>query len=332
MQQRVGNRYWIVPKALTESKLKYCKDASMNFECAVANEQSDIVAATAKQNAIIEESAIWTRIEAAHSHVQPENVTGAQYDIDQAKIQAGIDGLIYEDDSGNSLIAGINVFYGEVGLNANSTVGDGSTMTAGYGVGATMTWLNVDGFYVDLQGQYGRNKSDLTSETLGRLATDVDGEGYALSAEIGKKVDLDQNWTATPQAQLTYSSVDFESFTGPFDERISLYDTASLKLRLGIAASRDKIWLDDVAQTQRSHVYAVANLIREFDDQTVVEIDGTKLSSQPDQWTGELGLGFTRNINDDKYSVYGEINVASSLESFATSYRLGGTLGMRLSF
>lgn len=131
------------------------------------------------------------------------------------------------------LMGGVTVHYGQVSTNASSVFGDGSIDTDGYGFGGTLTWLAQNGFYVDGQVQVTWYETDIGSDMLGRsLANDNDGFGYSLSLETGKRIALDGNWSVTPQAQLAYSNVDFDSVTDPFGARVSMDRSESLKGRV----------------------------------------------------------------------------------------------------
>src|SRR5690606_35921829 len=123
----------------------------------------------------------------------------------------------------------------------SSPHGVGEIDSDGFGVGATFTWYGETGFYVDGQGQMTWYGSDLKSKTAGQsLAEGHDGFGYALSLESGKRVDLDEGLTLTPQAQLVYSSVDFDSFTDPLSGgQVELGDGDSLRGRLGVALDHE---------------------------------------------------------------------------------------------
>lgn len=64
------------------------------------------------------------------------------------------------------------------------------------------------------------------------LADSNNGFGYTFSAESGKRIAINESWSVTPQAQLTYSSVDFDSFNDAFDARVSLDKGDSLQGRI----------------------------------------------------------------------------------------------------
>lgn len=178
-------------------------------------------------------------------------------------------------------MGGVTVHYGQVSTNASSVFGDGSIDTDVYGFGGTLTWLAQNGFYVDDQVQVTWYETDIGSDTLGRsLANDNDGFGYSLCLETGKRIALDGNWSVTPQAQLAYSNVDFDSFTDPFGARVSMDRSESLKGRVGVAAEYQNAWQDASGRMTRSNVYGLANLYHEFLDGSDVDVAGVNFANE----------------------------------------------------
>lgn len=313
MQQRVGNRYWgVVDENEGEAS---CGALTTTYNCPV-----------------IEGQGVWTRIEGLHSRLDPSSSTSAtRYDVDLWKLQAGVDGLLHEADDGSLLIGGLNLQYGRAWSDVSSVFGRGGIGTTGYGLGATLTWLDENGFYVDGQATATWFDSDLSSRTAGStLADGSRGFGYALSVETGKKIALDDEWTTTPQFQLMYSHVRFDAFDDEFGARVSSDRGESLIGRLGITADREHNWLDDDGKLRRTHLYGIANLYYEFLDGSEVNVAGVGFASRNDRLWGGIGLGGSYNWDDDKYSVYGEVSANTSLESFGDSYSIQGTVGLRL--
>ena len=75
--------------------------------------------------------------------------------------------------------------------------------------------------YVDGQAQVTWFDSDLSSRQLGDdLASGNKGFGYAFGVEAGRRIELNPDWTITPQGQLYYASVDFDDFTDPTGARV----------------------------------------------------------------------------------------------------------------
>ena len=114
------------------------------------------------------------------------------------------------------------------------------------------------------------------------------------------------------------------------DERVTLRDGDSLTGRLGIAAQRERSWLDEAGSTRRVDFHTIANLNYEFLDGTRVGVSGTPLTSHAEPLTGGIGFGGSYNWNDDAHSLYGTASARTNLSgSFAKSYELETTIGFR---
>ncbi|WP_273795040.1 autotransporter outer membrane beta-barrel domain-containing protein [Brucella intermedia] len=318
LQQRVGNRYWSGPGAL---------------QIAQGDGPGTELPPSPEKENIIQENGVWGRIVGFQLTIDPDrSTTGAHSKLDIFKLQAGIDGLLHEDEVGK-LIGGITAHYGHGRSRIASFYGDGKIDTNAYGFGATLTWYGHEGFYIDAQGEASWFDSDLSSLLANRPLTDGNkGFGYALSIDTGKRLYRDYDWTLTPQAQLVYSSVDFDDFTDTFGAPVSLDRSNSLRGRLGLSVDRERAWVDDDGFINRLHGYGIANLYYEFLGDRRVDVAETAFLNHDERFWGGLGLGFSRNWEDDKYSVYGEGLVTTSMQNFGDSYSLKGVLGVRVRF
>ena len=164
------------------------------------------------------------------------------------------------------------------------------------------------------------------------VAKGLNGFGYALSLEAGQKVNLDNGWSTTPQLQLVYSSVDFDSFTGPNGEKVSLSDGDSLKGRAGLTLDHEASWQASNGTTSRSHLYGIGNLTYEFLDGSTVSVSGTDLKQAQDRLWGGLGLGGSYAWDNDAYTLHGEASLNTSLANFADSTSLNGTIGIDIAW
>lgn len=318
LQQRSGNRFWSGGGA------------------GVVSQGADAVSEPAElaEGSKTEGQGMWGRIEGVRASIDPDlSTTSAEYDYSIFKMQTGVDFGLAETESG-SLVGGLTAHYGHASADVSSALSDGSISTNGYGFGGNLTWYGANGIYVDTQGQVTWYDSDLRSEDLGSLAEGNDGFGYALSIEGGKRIDIGNGLTITPQAQLTYSDVDFDDFTQQVGGRdiatVSLLDGDSLRGRVGVSLDSETSWQADNGTLSRRHLYGIANLYHEFLDGTAVSLSGVALDNRSDRFWGGLGAGATFNWNDDKYSLYGEGSVNTSLADFGDSYDLKGTVGFRL--
>lgn len=305
LQQRLGNRSW--------------SDGS--------------VTADAPPNADTAGRGIWGRILGRHTSIDPrDSTTRANYDADIWQLQVGADGQLYSGDLGD-LIGGFSVRYGTISADVSSSSGGGSINSTGYGVGGSMTWHGKTGFYLDAQANATWYDSDLSSSTAGTsLISGNDGFGYAFGLEAGQQMALDTNWSVTPQAQLTYSAIDYDDFTDAFGSTVSLTEAHNLRGRLGISVDYEDNWIDGTGQTSRLHGYGIANLYYDFQSNSDVRLSGVKLASEQDPLWGGLGLGGTYNWSNNKYALYGEATVDTSLNNFGDSYTLTGRIGLNVKF
>ena len=314
LQQRVGNRYW---------------DGAAN---PVIEQGADAIGtplvSSEEAGTAIDQRGIWGRIEGAHSRLEP-NGSGMKQDINTYLMQAGVDGQFYEGESGK-LIGGITGQYGNAHSDISSRQSDGDVETQGWGLGGTLTWYGDHGFYVDTQAQANWYDNDFNSTTANKsLANGRKGFGYALSAETGQRFDLNNNWSLTPQAQLMWSSIRFDGFSDVFGTAVALNDGDSLTGRIGISADYRNAWRDANGQLTRTSVYGIANLYQEFLGDMSVKVAGTTFGTGDDKTWGGLGAGGTYAWADDKYALYGEGSINTSLTNFADSYSLKATIGFR---
>nr|WP_261334175.1 autotransporter outer membrane beta-barrel domain-containing protein [Rhizobium leguminosarum] len=271
---------------------------------------------------------IQTRIGGNRSHFEPEgSTTGTDYEVSSWTLQAGVDGMLRESEAG-ALIGGINFHMNTASADISSRFGKGDIDTTGYGFDGTLTWYGKSGFYVDTQAAVTWYDSDLKSSTLQTsLADGNDGLGYGFSVEAGQRIALTSQWSLTPQAQLAYSSVRFDSFTDAYGADVSLDDGDSLTGRLGVSADFDSEWKDASGKTSRSTVYGIANLYYDFLDGSDVDVSGTSVVSENQALWGGLGVGGSLTWSDERYAAHGEAFARTSLKDFGDSSAAGAKVG-----
>jgi fibronectin-binding autotransporter adhesin len=308
LQQRVGNRAWSGAGAVGPAGL------------------------TRSAPAVVERTGVWARIVGAHAAIEPDEATsGARYEANHWLLQGGFDVGLHDSEAGR-LVAGLSGHYGEVDANIFSSLGDGAIDAQGYGVGGTLTWYGQSGFYVDGQARATWLDADLDPAAVATPVSGIDGFGYGLSLEAGMRLGIDAHVSVTPQAQLTYAEVDFDSFTDDsFGTRVSLDDGDTLTGRLGISADIEQAWRDDAGRVERLHLYGIANLFYGFDAKTTVDVSGTGFESEVERLWGGLGAGATLNFADDAFSLYGEAAMRASLAD-PDSYVITGTAGVRVAW
>lgn len=306
LQQRVGNRYRGGSDATARAGMAY-----------------------AQLDGAAPESPVWARVEGRHATMQPSTTSGSTYQADQLKVQTGIDGLALENDKGK-LIVGLTAQYGTVAADVASVFGNGKIRADGYSTGATLTWYGDSGFYVDSQAQTTWYNANLTSALTGTMAHGNDGFGYAFGVEGGRRFGVANGFSLTPQAQLVYSAVNFDTFFDRFGARVSLGRGDSLLGRVGLSLDHQRTWRDEAGRLTRSDVYGIANLHYEFLDGAVVNVSGASLANANDRLWGSIGAGGTYSWADGRYAVYGEVSYNTSLSPAGDSHSYKGAGGFRV--
>lgn len=283
---------------------------------------------------------VWMRVEGMKGYYEPDldsnKGSTSSYRLRFSRVNVGVDMPIYENADGSRLLAGINGNMSRAWSDIDSIHGSGDITTTGYGLGATLTWYNHNGFYTDAQAWHNWFKSDIDSNTI---TTDLDqvkgnhAKGYALSLEVGRIFDLNQHWSLTPQAQIAYSRVNFDSFTDIQNSIIiNEKDYVGLEGRLGLALNYEKSHLDSSGKMRRNKLYILGNIHQEFKGDSTVSISGVDYESKMNNTWVSVGVGGSHNWDNDRFSIYGELSLASSTKKFGEEYELAGEIGLRIAF
>ncbi len=325
LQQRTGNRIW--PNT-DPAETIWCKDPARNYRCKVDGAQASVYA---NGGPVIHGAGAWGRFGGQYSSYDPSGAAGSAYTQRIGFMQAGYEGVVYENSAGEAtfgLYGTIGTARADVELTRDPVTGkarSGRISTTGYGVGANLTWLGNNGFYVDAIGQYTWYDSDLST----KAGSNNHGWSSALSLEAGKRFELGSGWAVVPQAQLAWTHVDFESFTDIYGNRNELGAGDSLKGRVGLRLEKLDSWKSADGQLRRMQLYGIANLTYEFLGDTKVDVAGASFAQSRRKLWGELGAGGTYSWND-KWSVYGEASYATALsKGFGDDYTVKGTAGIR---
>lgn len=91
--------------------------------------------------------------------------------------------MLLSEGAGGTWVIGASLFSGSSDLQATSSIGDGIVATDAHGAGVTATWNASGSFYSDLQLEFSRFESDISSSTLGLLASGVEGKGRFASID-----------------------------------------------------------------------------------------------------------------------------------------------------
>lgn len=207
---------------------------------------------------------------------------------------------------------GYDKAFGSWHYGAAISYNDGETSYAeGYGENDSTslslygTWLGDHGQYTDIVLKEGRLNNKYTNHAAaGTTSADYDMWGTSISAEYGQKLDLQDGWFVTPQAQLTYMRIGSENYTaqvtttaGTQSMQVRQDALDSFVGRIGLEAGK--------SFSDKGSFYAKASLLHEFagDADTYLNLNGLSNSYSQDlgdTWY-EAGFGINYKLTDSSY-------------------------------
>ncbi|MCI5076309.1 autotransporter outer membrane beta-barrel domain-containing protein [Oricola sp.] len=267
--------------------------------------------------------AFWGRVSGSHSEFTPSSITDAAFDQSIWRIEAGVDGILEDGDDG-TVVAGFSVEYADGRSDVTSPSGAGDITSRGAVAGISLTALQNDGSYADLQARLGYSDNDLSSDAWGSLANGVNAVGGALSLEIGQKFRMGDGWSITPQTQVSGTVVHMDGFTGPVGEDVSFADAMNVAWRNGLSVD----W-SGASAGGTATLHGIANLVYTLAGDSTATVSGFDLeSSSSDNLSGEIGLGGTHHWGD-RFALTGQVLAAKGFGDGADEgYRFSGSVSL----
>lgn len=214
----------------------------------------------------------------------------AKYGAQGVKNQYNYYQLGYDHKSADDWILGGAFTYTD-GEN-NLVGGNGTNKNTGFAVYGSN--LRDDGSFIDLIAKYAHMKNDF--DTIGGVGIgEYSTNGYALSAEYGKRFQQDGFWIE-PQAELTYGKVSSADFTTSEGAKVHQDSLDSLVGRLGFSLGKD---------VKAGNVYVRASYLYDFKGDVAMRMSNGVASDTYDQDLGgswwEFGVGTNLNFGKDMH-------------------------------
>lgn len=174
--------------------------------------------------------------------------------------------------------------------------GSGENQSTGFTVYGT--YVADDGQYIDLSAKYARldNEFDVFGRSGIESTGDYRNNGYAFSAEYGKRIEAGNDFWVEPQVQLTYGHLSSANYTTSRNVRVTQDAMDSVVGRLGFAAGKD---------SGAGNVYVKASYLYDFDGDTSVTMSKSGQSQSYEQDLGggwfEVGIGTNINLSETSH-------------------------------
>ncbi|WP_170384272.1 autotransporter outer membrane beta-barrel domain-containing protein [Ruegeria atlantica] len=253
----------------------------------------------------------WVQFRGGFQEAQPESSTsGLDYDSTTFGARAGLDFLAPTGARGQWVL-GATAQFGTLNADVSNANGSGEVDATGYGIGATATWYGNSGTYFDIQGQINRVEADIRSSLAGSLISNETFTAYALSGEVGHRIQVSDRGSLIPQAQLTVARLAGDSFTDDAGNLVDPGTNTATFGRLGLAYEY---------ASANTTAYTLFNLLHDFSGTRSIQVADTTLSSRNDRTFAEIGFGGTVTVGDN-LSLFAEGTYASSLSGDASNNR-----------
>ena len=231
------------------------------------------------------EAGIWARMKRGESESGDMSITN-QYNTYQ---------LGYDEKVGDS-----NWYLGGAisRTEGKSSFSNGSGENQSTGFTVYGTYVGDDGQYVDLSAKYARLDNEF--DVFDRAGMEVNGDyrnnGYAFSAEYGKRIEAGNDFWVEPQVQLTYGHLSSANYTTSNDVKAAQDAMDSVVGRVGFAAGKD---------ISAGNVYVKASYLYDFDGDTSVTMTKNGQSATYEQDLGggwfEFGIGTNINLSETSH-------------------------------
>lgn len=231
------------------------------------------------------EAGIWARMKRGESESGDLDITN-QY----STYQLGYDEKV--GDSNWYIGGAISRTEGK----SSFATGSGENQSTGFTVYGT--YVGDDGQYLDLSAKYARLDNEF--DVFGRDGIETTGDyrnnGYAFSAEYGKRIAAANDFWIEPQVQLTYGHLSSANYTTSRGVEAAQDAMDSVVGRVGFAAGKE-IGAGDV--------YVKASYLYDFDGDTSVTMSKNGQSDTYEQDLGggwfEFGIGTNINISETSH-------------------------------
>lgn len=231
------------------------------------------------------EAGIWARMKRGESESGDLNIKN-QYSTYQ---------LGYDEKVGDS-----NWYLGGAisRTEGKSSFGNGSGENQSTGFTVYGTYVGEDGQYVDLSAKYARldNEFDVFGRDGIESTGDYRNNGYAFSAEYGKRIETGNEFWVEPQVQLTYGHLSSANYTTSRGIKAAQDAMDSIVGRVGFAAGKD---------IGAGNVYVKASYLYDFDGDTSVTMNDGVNSRTYEQDLGggwfEFGIGTNINLSETSH-------------------------------
>ncbi|MEM7776235.1 MAG: hypothetical protein AAF732_11555 [Pseudomonadota bacterium] len=270
------------------------------------------------------DKALWISFAGTRAEHDERSTLGSEVDTDVFGFEIGLDIPVFESDA-SRLILGTSFAWQDADTDIDGLValaGGIDTQAASFTLSAL--WLSSSQFYANGQMRYSTFSSDFSVDGLGRFAPDTNGDGMAVSMEVGKVFDLSDGLTLVPQVQFTHSAVSSDGIADPFGSPFIAFvsDGETTSARAGLMAEH---------VTGGTSLIGSVSYIHAFDNDTSIDFAGTPFITSLAQNRVELTAGAHASVAKNLV-FHGALTAQGAISDFSNDNSYGVTGGVRFNF
>ncbi len=157
----------------------------------------------------------------------------AEYESQTTGLQAGFDFAKQTTPTG-TWVYGFTAQFNSLNTDIKVASTEGELMADGYGVGATATWVGLNGGYLDIQAQYNQMTIDFNVASDTSFIEGQDATAMAISMELGKSHTIGENLTLLTNGQISWGLADIGDVKSTSGQPIVFGDDANITARFGM--------------------------------------------------------------------------------------------------
>ena len=176
----------------------------------------------------------WSRVIGNTNSYGKAGIGQAEYESQTTGLQAGFD-FAKQTISTGTWVYGITAQFNSLNTDIKVATTEGELMAEGYGIGATATWVGLNGGYLDIQAQY--NQITIDFKVAGSGTSFIDGQdstAMAISMELGKRHSIGENLTFLTNGQISWGLADIGDVKSSSGQPIVFGDDANITARFGM--------------------------------------------------------------------------------------------------
>ena len=230
----------------------------------------------------------WTRVIGNTNSYGKAAAGQAEYESQTTGLQAGFDFAKRTTPTG-TWVYGVTAQFNSMDTDIKIATTEGELMAEGYGVGATATWIGLNGAYLDIQAQY--NQMTIDFLVAGSGTTFIDGQdstAMAISMELGKRHGIGDNLTFLTNGQVSWGLADIGDVKSSSGQPILFGDDANITARFGMRLEYDE-------EPYKLHV--LANVYYDTLESWEATFANATYTDSKDPVSLELGLGGSMKLS-----------------------------------